>query len=179
MKTYFLILGCLLISAPQLWANTAGKKIAVFNAQEVLDTIDEGKAAVAQLEKEVLSKKKKIENEQKTLEKMKKDLDAQALVLSKDALVKKQKDFETKFIAFERMRMEAQRAMQQQELTATGDIFKKINAIIQKIGKDEKYDFILEKNQGAVTYFKSEYEITPKVIQLYNKTYSSGSKSKK
>lgn len=168
----------LIVAAP-IWAATTAPKIAVFDAQEVLDSIDEGKAAVAKLEKAVLSKKKKIDTEQKTLEKMKKDLDGQALVMSKTAMAEKEKEFQKKFIAFEQMRMNAQRSMQQEELSATGEIFKKINAVIQKIGKDKNYDFILEKNQGAVTYFKKEYEITSTVIQMYNKTYPSSSKPKK
>lgn len=146
--------------------------IAVFDAQEVLDSIDEGKSAVAKLEKEASEKKQTIENKQKELEKMKKDLDAQALVLSKEALAAKEKDFQAKYIDFEKLRMEAQRDLQQKELAATGEIFKKINAVIQKLGKEGNYDFVLEKNQGAVTYYKSsDSDITKKVIAEYNKTY--------
>lgn len=145
-------------------------KIAVFDAQEVLDTVEQGKAALAKLEKIQASKQKEFETKQKELEKMKKDLDSQALVLSKDALEKKEREFQEKYIAFQQEAVKVDREIKQTELKETNVIFKNINAIIQKLGKDGGYDFIFEKNQGAVTYFKSG-DITPKVIELYNKTY--------
>ena len=166
-KIFFCVFAVLLISTNVAAENL---KIAVFDAQEVLDNIDEGKAAVARLEKEASSKKKVIEEKQKELEKLKKDLDSQTLVLSKDALEKKREELQMKYIDFERSRVEAQKEMQQKELTETGEIFKKINAVIQKMGKEDNYDFKLKKNQGAVTYFKSG-NITKQVIELYNKTY--------
>lgn len=149
----------------------AETKIGVFDAQEVLDSIEEGKKAVSTLEKEAMGRKKDIETRGKELEKMKADLDSQKLVLSKDAFEKKQKDFQDKAIEFQKLQYEAQKDMQKRELSLTGDIFKKINVIIQKLGKDGNYDFILEKNQGAVTYFKSG-DLTQQVIAEYNKTYN-------
>ncbi len=148
----------------------AETKIGVFDAQEVLDSIDEGKKAVAALKKEAEERKKQIETKGKELEKMNQELESQRLVLAKDALEKKQKEFQAKAIEFQKLQYEAQKDMQSRELSMTGDIFKKINAIMQKMGKEGGYDFILEKNQGAVTYFKSG-DLTQQVITEYNKTY--------
>lgn len=153
----------------------ADTKIGVFDAQEVLDSIDEGKKAVSALEKEAMDRKKTIETKGKALEKAKTDLDAQKLVLSKDAFEKKQQDLNNQYIEFQKLQYEAQKDMQKRELTMTGEIFKKINTVIQKLGKDGSYDFILEKNQGAVTYFKSG-DLTQQVITEYNKTYGSAKK---
>ncbi len=149
----------------------AETKIGVFDAQQVLDGIEEGKKAVSSLEKEAMDRKKEIETKGKELEKMKQELDSQKLVLSKEAYDKKEKEFQNKAIDFQKMQYDAQKEMQKRELSMTGEIFKKINAIIQKMGKDGSYDFILEKNQGAVTYFKSG-DLTQQVIAEYNKTYA-------
>jgi outer membrane protein len=148
----------------------AEPKFGVFDAQEVTTKVEEGKKATSSLEKEFNDKKKQVENKGKELEKMKKDLDSQTLVLSKDAMEKKKKEFQDAVIDFQKLQMEAQKDMQQRELTLTNDIFKKINDIIQKMGKDGNYDFIFEKNQGAVTYFKSG-DLTQQVIAEYNKMY--------
>jgi len=153
----------------------ADTKIGVFDAQVVLDSIEDGKKAVASLEKEAMDRKKTIETKGKALEKAKADLDAQKLVLSKEAFEKKQQDLNNQFIEFQKLQYEAQKDMQKRELTMTGDIFKKINTVIQKMGKDGGYDFILEKNQGAVTYFKNG-DLTQQVIAEYNKNYPSGKK---
>lgn len=172
MKKIFVFL---MIATFAFSAYAADTKIAVFDAQEVLDSIDEGKKAVSSLEKEALDRKKQIETKGKELEKMNADLEAQKLVLSKDAFEKKQKDFQAKAIEFQKLQYEAQKDMQKREMSMTGEIFKKINAVIQKLGKDGNYDFILEKNQGAVTYFKSG-DITAQVIAEYNKTYGAAKK---
>ncbi len=150
-------------------------KIGVFDAQQVLDSIEDGKKAVSSLEKEATERKKQIETKGKALEKAKADLDAQKLVLSKDAFEKKQQDLNNQYIEFQKLQYDAQKDMQKRELTMTGEIFKKINAVIQKMGKDGSYDFILEKNQGAVTYFKSG-DLTQQVIAEYNKVYGSAKK---
>ncbi len=165
----------LIVSTAFAYAAHADTKIGVFDAQEVLDSIDEGKKAVSALEKEAMDRKKTIETKGKALEKAKTDLDAQKLVLSKDAFEKKQQDLNNQYIEFQKLQYEAQKDMQKRELTMTGEIFKKINTVIQKLGKDGSYDFILEKNQGAVTYFKSG-DLTQQVITEYNKTYGSAKK---
>lgn len=183
MKKYFLIAVMMLASsafaADEPSKAGTGNKIGVFDAQQVLDSIEEGKSAVSSLEKEALDRKKTIETKGKELEKMKADLDSQKLVLSKDAYDKKEKDFQAKAIEFQKMQYDAQKDMQKKEMSMTGEIFKKINQIIQKLGKDGNYDFILEKNQGAVTYFKSG-DLTDQVIAEYNKTYgNAAAKAKK
>ena len=125
-----------------------------------------------------LAKKSEFDQKKKDLEKMKQDLDAQALVLSKDAFAKKEREFQEAYIKLQQEAAIAERDLQKKEIEETGVIFKNINAVIQKIGKDKNYDFILEKNQGAVTYFKSG-DITDKVIELYNKTYKATKDTKK
>jgi outer membrane protein len=169
MKKYISIFA-LFITATVSAAH-ADTKIAVFDAQQVLDSIDEGKKAVSALEKEALDRKKDIETKGKEIEKMHSDLESQKLVLSKEAYDKKDKEFQAKAIEFQKLQYDAQKDMQKRELSMTGEIFKKINTVIQKLGKDGNYDFILEKNQGAVTYFKSG-DITPQVITEYNKAYA-------
>ncbi len=153
-------------------------KIGLFDAQVVVDNIEEGKKAKETLDKEGMTFKKDIEAKGKELEKMKADLDSQKLVLSKDAFEKKQREFQDKAIDFQKLQYEAQKNMQKRELSLTGEIFKNINAIIQKMGKDGNYDFILEKNQGAVTYFKSG-DLTQQVIDEYNKNYGGKAATKK
>lgn len=166
-KVIKLVLVSILFTAS---AASAEPKFGVFDAQEVTTKVEEGKKATASLEKEFNDKKKQVENRGKELEKMKKDLDSQTLVLSKDAMEKKKKDFQDAVIDFQKLQMEAQKDMQQRELTLTNSIFKNINDIVQKMGKEGNYDFIFEKNQGAVTYFKSG-DLTQQIIAEYNKTY--------
>jgi outer membrane protein len=168
MKKIVLVFALILSVTVSAKADT---KIAVFDVKVVIDTIEEGKKASATLDKEFLAKKKDIEAKGKELEKLKQDLDSSSLVLSKEAMAKKQKELQDKALNFQKLQIDAQKEFQNREMSLTGEIFNKINAVIQKLGKDGNYDFIFEKNQGAVTYFKSG-DITQQVISEYNKAYS-------
>ncbi|MCB0327386.1 MAG: hypothetical protein KDD52_07195, partial [Bdellovibrionales bacterium] len=53
----------------------ADMKVAVFDAQKVIDNIDEGKSAVTALEKEAGEKKKLMEKKQKELLELKSEID--------------------------------------------------------------------------------------------------------
>ena len=140
MKKYFLVLA-MILSTTAMAADApaaAPVKIGVFDAQHVLDSIDEGKNAVSSLEKEALDRKKTIETKGKELEKMKQDLDSQKLVLSKDAFDKKQKDFEQKAIDFNKMQYDAQK-----------DVLR-IDVPVEKQSEaTEAFSIIFEKNNGG------------------------------
>ncbi|MCB1198549.1 MAG: OmpH family outer membrane protein [Deltaproteobacteria bacterium] len=177
MKKVYALVFMVLISSFATAAES-NLQIAVFDAQQVLDNVEQGKAASKRMEELQLAKKSEFDQKKKDLEKMKQDLDAQALVLSKDAFAKKEREFQEAYIKLQQEAAIAERDLQKKEIEETGVIFKNINAVIQKIGKDKNYDFILEKNQGAVTYFKSG-DITDKVIELYNKTYKATKDTKK
>lgn len=177
MKKNIILFMVLVVSVFATDVFAADLKIAVFDAQKVIDNIGEAKNALEKLDREAAARKKEIDPIQKEVAQMKKDLDSQALVLSKEALQKKQMELQQKFGEYQKMAYEAETEFQEKHRAATAEIFKKINALIQKIGKDSGYDFVFEKNSGGVTYFKSG-DITDKVIQDYNKTYKV-SKTKK
>ncbi|MEZ4703773.1 MAG: OmpH family outer membrane protein [Bdellovibrionota bacterium] len=176
-KTWIAATLILLSMSFSSYAN-ADLKVVFFDAQKVLDNIEEGKDAVAKLEKDAGEKKKQIDAKQKELVDLDSEINRGALVFDKDTMAKKKQDLERKKMEFQRLYAEAQGDIQKQEMTMRGEIFKKINALIEKVGKDESYDFILEKNEGGVLYAKGG-DITEKVIELYNKQYGGKSGKKK
>ena len=50
-----------------------------------------------------------------------------------------------------------------------GEILIQIREVVNEIGKEGKYDLIIERAEGGVMYMKKAVDITGQVIELYNK----------
>jgi len=146
-------------------------KVGVVNVQEILDSVEEGKKARAQMEGEILKKKKDLEDRQKEYKKLDDAYEKQKLVLAPQALGEKQKELETKKAELQKLYLASQGDIQKLELQLSGDIIKRIRSVIAKIGQEGGYDLVLEKNEGGLFYYKDTYDITKKVIEEYNRSY--------
>jgi outer membrane protein len=146
-------------------------KFGVVNIQDVLDSIEEGKKAKSEMEKTILNRKRELESKQKEYKKMEDEYEKQKLILSPDALEKKRKALEDKKAELQKYYLTAQQEMQKKELQLTGDILKRIKAVVEKIGKEGKYSFIWEKNEGGLVYYQGAHDVTKEVIKQYNKAY--------
>jgi outer membrane protein len=51
----------------------------------------------------------------------------------------------------------------------TKPIIDKINKILEKIGKDEEYDLIMDARMGGVVYAKEKFDLTDRVVKILNK----------
>lgn len=58
-------------------------------------------------------------------------------------------------------------AKKQKELIAP--IIEEINTILNRIGKDEEYDYILNPEEGGVLYASDEYDISEHILEELNK----------
>jgi outer membrane protein len=50
-----------------------------------------------------------------------------------------------------------------------GKILVQIREVVNEIGKEGKYDLIIERARSGVMYMKKAVDITDQVIELYNK----------
>jgi len=53
----------------------------------------------------------------------------------------------------------------QRNLELSKPIIDKVNAIIQKIGEEEEYDFIFDATTGNLVHAKPEYDLTDRIIE--------------
>jgi len=146
-------------------------RYAVVDVQNVLLTVDDGRKAQNQLESAIRDRKKDLETQQAEYKKLEENFEKQKLVLSPQALAEKQRELEAKKLDLQKSVLSAQSDMQKKELQLSGEILKKIRDIIAKIGKDGGYDFIWEKTEGGVIYFRDAFDITKQVIDQYNRLH--------
>jgi outer membrane protein len=118
-----------------------------------------------------MDRKKSLDEQQKEYRRLEDAYEKQKLVLAPSALDEKRRDLEAKKGDLQRALMTAQSDMQKKELELTGELLKKIRAVVEKIGRDGAYTLILEKNEGGVVYNRDGFDVTKQVVDEYNKSY--------
>ncbi|MFP6869008.1 MAG: OmpH family outer membrane protein [Nitrospinota bacterium] len=68
-----------------------------------------------------------------------------------------------------RMVQESRRDLSVRGNRMMGNILIQIREVVNEIGKEGKYDLIIERAEGGVMYMKKAVDITGQVIELYNK----------
>lgn len=154
-----------LVAAP----TSADLKLGFVDLQKVLQTVDAGKKAKAQLEKEVTAKRTELEKKQKQLQSEAEQLEKRAAILNDAAKLEKQGELQKKFQEFQKTAMESQMALQQRERDLTNPILEQIRSVVEAVGKEKAFQLILEKNEGAVLYAANGADLTDEVIGNFNK----------
>lgn len=147
----------------------AAGKYAVVDMQKVILSVPEGKTARANLEKEIKKKEKELKKEKGELDKLNKAWKEQAPLLSESARLKKQQEFQQKFISLRNKEMSFQNEIKQKELRATQSIAVKVTKLVDKIAKAKGYEMVFESSSSGLIYLKNPVDITSDVVKAYGK----------
>ncbi len=159
------------------YAADASPKIAYIDLQQILLQSNEGKKAKTSLEKEFAVRKEALKKQKQELESLQSAIEAQSSLLSHDALMQKQEDFLKKRDAFLKQVQKYDSDLQEKDGELTKHILLQLQDIITKIGRDGKYNLIVEKSQGGVLYAPDNEDITGKVMKLFNEKYAKEQKA--
>lgn len=88
--------------------------------------------------------------------------------MSEEAKAEKEKVFQKKLKEFQGKYKDAQEELQQKDAELTKKIIQRLEKILQKIGEEEKYTIILEKNSGGIFYFDRAIDLTELLIKKAN-----------
>jgi outer membrane protein len=156
------------------WTATAAAsaeelRIGIVDMQKALQTVEAGKKAKAQLEKEFNTKKKELQTEEAAIRKSGEEFKKQSLVLSDEARTKKQGELQERILKFQELTAKSQAEIQQKEHELTSPIVDKIRGIIGDIAKKKNYTMVFEKNENTVLYSLEKDDLTEEVISQFNK----------
>lgn len=143
-------------------------KVAYVDLQKALQTVDAGKSAKSQLEKDVQKKRAELEKMQSQLQNEAEQFEKKAAILNESAKAQKQQELQKKFAEFQKNAAESQQELQKRERELTKPLIDELRAIIEGIGKEKGYQLILEKNEGAVLYAEAGSDLTETVIDRFN-----------
>jgi outer membrane protein len=155
------------------WNNSYAQKIRYINSQRILTEYPEAQ----EIQKKLDEIRKGYEDEYNKMlqeyENLMKEIENQSLLLSPEKKAEKEKQAQDLSMKIEKYRYEKlgpQGEFYRKNMELTQPLYDKIDQVIQKIGNEEGYDYILDVVQGVVLFAKPEYDITDRVLEELNKS---------
>lgn len=167
-----LMLGSFLIVHPALAQN----KFAYVNTQRILSNYQEALDVQKQLDTKNQEWQKELQDMQADIRQKQERLDKQGLMLSERKKTELQQEIEDSFTQYQKFQQDkwgqnGEAFKLQDELLAP--IREKVLAVVQRIGKDEEYDFIFDEVIGNILYASDKHpDLTDKVLEELNKGLS-------
>lgn len=143
-------------------------KIGSVDIQKAINECKEGKEAKRTLTKEVEKFQRLVAEKQRELQEMRESLEKQALMLNPETRAAKEKELQTKARDFQRWGEDSQNEINQKRMEMEKNIAIGLQKMIQKLGADEGYTLIVEKNENIVLFASKSIDITDGVIKVYD-----------
>jgi outer membrane protein len=122
------------------------------------------------------------EGKVKEYQDMAQEIESQSLLLSEDKKKEKLRLLQEKATEIDQYKFEKLNPEGGEFYRKNQELFKpvleKINAVIQKIGKVEEYDFIIDASSGALLHALPEHDLTTQVLEELGRSSSASSTNK-
>jgi outer membrane protein len=167
-KKIGMVIGILLLGG---WIGSAWAvdyKIGCIDIQKAVNESNAGKDAKKAITKEVEKFQRLIADRQKELQGMKESLDKQSPMLNPEARAAKEKEYQGKLRDFQRWGEDSQNEINQKRIEMERNISAGLLKVIQKVGADDGYTLIFEKNENIVLFASKAIDITDRVIKLFD-----------
>jgi outer membrane protein len=168
-KRVFTIIGIIVILGGWIGSPLAAElKVGCVDIQRAMNESNAGKEAKKTIGKEMEKLQHLVTEKQKELQTMKETFEKQAPMLSQDARATKEKEFQSKVRDYQRWLDDSQKEIQQKGAEMERKILADLQKVIQKMGADEGYTLILEKNENIVLFITKAIDFTDRVIKTYD-----------
>ncbi len=151
-----------------VYSQNLNGRIACVDIQRAINECNAGKEAKRALAREAEKIQNLVIEKQKELQDMKESLDKQSLMLSPETRSSKEKELQARFRDYQRWGEDVQNEMNQKKMEMEKTLFISLQKVIQKLGADEGYTLILEKNESIVLFASRPTDITDLVIKTYD-----------
>lgn len=147
-------------------------KIGYLNADKILTELDEVRQVQIQLEKEQRKIESDYMNLEMELDSLFRSYEQQKMLMSEERRSKLEKTLTDKQAELQRFQVE--KVGPQGEIYKIHDqlmapVYAKIDAAIQKVGKQEGYDYIFNVVSGGIVYALPQYDLTDLVVKELEK----------
>ncbi len=156
------------VAADAPTAAVVGSKIATVDMQKALQTVEAGKKAKSQLEKEFNTKKKMLDDEQTAIKKLTEEFKKQTMVLNDESKAKKQQEIQERMMKFQDQMMRSQTEIQQKEGELTAPIVKSLKTMVKEMAAKKGYSLVLDKNEQTVIFSEEKDDLTEELVKSYN-----------
>jgi outer membrane protein len=162
---------CLLLVPSAAWAQT---KFAVIDLRRAVADTEDGLRVQAELQQLFDNRQAEVEDRQKAFMAVMADLDKLQKSGKASDETMRQKYTEARKMEhdLQTLEMNTRREMQQKEHELMMPIIKQMLALVRRLASQNGYDMVL--NKEMVPYFRSDLDITDRIIQMYNSAPGGG-----
>jgi outer membrane protein len=155
-------------------AQSAGK-IGVISIQGAIVGTQDGQKAAKEIQTRFNPKKAELDRRQSEISQLQDQLNKGRNTLSEEGLQKLTREIEQKTKMLNRDSDDARAELDQEEQKTMGQLFSRIQVVIDKYAKDHGYTLILDVSspQTPVLYRSETIDITKDIVELYDKNSSS------
>jgi outer membrane protein len=152
---------------------SAQLKVGYINSDVILVKYEGAKEAAEKLNKEVARWEQEASKRQNELKSLKDQIEKQSLLLSAERKKELEDSLQQKYTLYQQFLQDkfgqkGEAYSKNEELSKP--IVEKVNKIIEKIAKEENYDFIFDARAGGLVYANAQkYDLTERVLMLLNK----------
>ena len=150
------------------YSQNVNMKIGSVDIQRAVNECHAGKEAKKALTKEAEKFQGLFTEKQRELQGMKESLEKQSLMLNPEARATRERELQTRVRDYQRWGEDVQNEMNQKRGEMERAIIVGLQRVIQKLGADEGYTLILEKNENIVLFSSKSTDITDLVIKAFD-----------
>ena len=147
---------------------SADIKIGSVDMQKAVNECNAGKEAKRGLTKEAEKFQHLLAEKQKEVQEMKESLEKQGLMLNPETRAAREKELQAKVRDLQRWGEDVQNEVNQKRIEIERNISIGLIKVVQEIGANEGYTFILQKNENIVLFASKPTDITDQVIKAYD-----------
>lgn len=172
MKKVFCGLGAAAILATSVGSGSAHAadpaKVAIFDMQQAIQTVAEGKRARDTLKKDWDARQDKLKKKEEKIQKAMEEFKKQALVLDEKARRDKEMEIRQQMGELQQEGMQAQQEFQKKDQSLSGPILQRLRSMVADIAKAKGYTLVIDSNENSVFYFDQKDNITSDVVKKYD-----------
>jgi len=171
-KIGIIVAGLLLAAALPRISAARELKIGYIHSQKILAEFQESVEAQRTLDEEQKKWADEAQKKEQEIKSLEDELENQSLLLSEEKKAEKLQEIQTKYMEYQRFQQEIwgeTGKLYQRNKELTQPIIDKVNAVINKLGKDGNYDIIFDAAVGNIVYAKDEFDMTQLVLDDLNK----------
>jgi outer membrane protein len=142
--------------------------IGYVDVRKVLLESKLGKKNKAEFEKMIKEKESALSKEEEKLKAMQESFQKDQLMMTDDQKKTKQKAFQEKADAYQKMVRDAKQEVGKKDNEYTSKALTEIRAIVADLAREMKLSLVLEASESGLLYAEKGMDLTPKVLEKYD-----------
>ncbi|MBD3346033.1 MAG: OmpH family outer membrane protein [Chitinivibrionales bacterium] len=146
-------------------------KIGFINSQKIFKEYEGTKEAQEKFDKEAAKWEQEATDRQKEIKELQEQLEKQSLMLSSERRKELEDKIKQKYAQYQeflQQKFGQEGEVVKKNVELTKPIIEKMRVIIDKIAKEEHYDYIFDESAGGVIFAKKGFDLTGRVLKVLN-----------